>query len=61
MDWIQKCFQLTWLTMKCFQEKSLKINIRKLEVNKERETIKETAFEMTNPSGWRFFLDKAKL
>lgn len=44
MDWIQKCFQLTWLTMKCCQEKSLKINIRKLEVNKERETIKETAF-----------------
>lgn len=51
MDWIKKCFQLTWLTMKCCQEKSLKINIRKLEVNKERETIKETAFEMTNPSG----------
>ena len=51
MDWIKKCFQLTWLKMKCCQEKPLKINIRKLEVNKERETIKETAFEMTNPSG----------
>lgn len=44
MDRIQKCFQLTWLTMKCYQEMSLKINVRKLEVNKERETIKETAF-----------------
>ena len=44
MDRIKKCFQLTWLTMKCCQEMSLKINVRKLEVNKERETIKETAF-----------------
>ena len=30
--------------MKCCQEMSLKINVRKLEVNKEREIIKETAF-----------------